>query len=671
VSGIVGVVRFAGASRVGDAEQMLAALRHRAPTRGEWWAANDAERCAVELGAFQGVFARQTAAGRLVLVADARLDDRDALHARLGRPAGTASDAELILLAYERWGTECAAQLVGDFAFAVWNERTRTLVCVRDPMGVRPLYLHRGREFFAFASEAKALFTLPEVPRRLSDEQVALFLEAELHDRTTTMFDGIERLPAAHTIQVTPERATAVEYWRPDPHRAVGCSSPGEYVDAFRSIFVAAVADRMRDASAVGTTLSGGLDSSSVTCVAADHARTTGTAVHSFSLVFDGLDAADFRLSDERTYMDDVIARGGLHPHFVRGDALSPLGGIDRTLWHLDEPHFAPNLYLHQGMFAAARENGVGVLLDGFDGDSTVSHGFGRLTGLARAGDWDAFEREARAFAAHRGIAPARLLDEYGRPHLAELARTGRPLRWMRTAATLRRRFQLSGRELVVRDGLRPLRARLGRRTPDGTQPASSILRADVYRAIAPALPRDEDGVRSEAELHVSGLTQPLYQLTLEIADKASRAFGLEARYPFFDRRLIDFCVAVPESLKFADGWPRHLFRRAMEGILPPAVQWRATKASLAPNFHRAIRSTDRRCLESLVDDAERLARWIDPRALRATFDRYVQASAWRGREVDGYQLFRAAVLHRWLGDATHTATVAPSHTTTAMPVSP
>src|SRR5205085_7653995 len=108
-----------------------------------------------------------------------------------------------------------------------------------------------------------------------------------------------------------------------------------------------------------------------------------------------------------------------------------------RVLWHLDEPHSAPNLYLHWGIYEAASNSGVRVVLDGFDGDTAVSHGFGRLTGLARAGAYDVLESELASFSSTHGKPADRALREYVLPHLAELAKGGRFVSWYRAASTM------------------------------------------------------------------------------------------------------------------------------------------------------------------------------------------------------------------------------------------
>jgi asparagine synthase (glutamine-hydrolysing) len=131
------------------------------------------------------------------------------------------------------------------------------------------------------------------------------------------------------------------------------------------------------------------------------------------------------------------------------------------------------------------------------------------------------------------------------------------------------------------------------------------------------------------------------------MADKSAAAFGLEARYPFFDRRLIEFCLALPDEQKLAGGWSRLVFRRAMEGILPPEVQWRSNKGNLSPNFHRTLRASP----AAFLDDAAvgRLAPYVDMAALRAMRERY-HAGGLRGtRSTDGQVLFRTIVLANWL----------------------
>jgi asparagine synthase (glutamine-hydrolysing) len=597
----------------------------------------------------------------LTLIADARIDNRAELlrsldvdrHASIG-------DAELILRSYERWGTECPRHLIGDFAFAIRDQRTDTVFCARDPMGVKPFYFFLSDWLFAFASEIKALLRCPGVPERIDDAQVALHVAGLHDDRTATLYAGIHRLPAAQTLIVHAAKASRLTYWDAADASDTRFSKDEEYIDAFRDVFETAVRARLRSSVPVGATLSGGLDSSSIVCMArsvrrVDHAEPLDT----FSLVFPGHSGDDLRLIDERQYIERVVSGGGITPHYVRGDLLRPLDDAARILWHLDEAHFAPNLYLHWGMFSAARGAGVGVLLDGFDGDSVVSHGFGRLTSLMRAGQWAAFETEVRGFAASHARAPLRVLEHYGQPYLSGLARRGALVEWMRASTELTRRFGLSRPGTAWRHGVQPLlSSALGnaRRWIGHTRtPAFGIVHPEFASRVAQALEREaeeatRDELRSEREMHLRGLSQPLYQLTLEMADKSARAFGVEPRYPFFDRRLIEFCVSVPEDRKFAGGWPRALFRRAMEGYLPREVQWRSSKGNLSPNFDRGMRAADSE--GPGLPGATRtspLAKYVDVAKLDETAASYRKGATRGWRNPEALVLFRAAILNEWL----------------------
>jgi asparagine synthase (glutamine-hydrolysing) len=594
----------------------------------------------------------------LTLVADARIDNREELIALLGASGGAdVSDSDLIAAAYIRWGVRCVERLIGDFAFAMWNARDRSFFCARDPMGIKPFYYLTTERLFAFASEMKAILALPGVRATIDEEQLALFLACALNDPARTIYRELRRLPAGHTLLVSGGVAKLSRYWTPESSPDVRFARDRDYVEAFRDRFAVSVAARLRSSHPVGATLSGGLDSSSIVCMARALRGPDASALDTFSVVFPHLPEWALRLIDERSYIDAVIGGGGVEPHLVNGEGLTPLRDLDRTLWHLDEPHAAPNLYLHWGMFEAAQASGVRVLLDGFDGDSAISHGFGRLTGLTRAGDLRTLESELALFSAHHGTGADLALREYVLPHLGDLARRGEYRRWAQLATLLARRFSLARRELLRTYGLRQLMPAtlLGftRAVRDRDVQERSLLRSHLARHVRRQTKRSAvaDWRRvapSEREAHIEGLSQPLYQLTLDIADKSAAAFGIEPRYPFFDRRVIEFCLGLPEEQKFADGWPRVLLRRAMEGILPPAVQWRTSKANLSPNFHdrfHAVDVTGRR----QTGDGSAIGPYLRRDRLDGLFDRYRATPRPNEMKREALTLFRALILERWL----------------------
>lgn len=564
--------------------------------------------------------------GACVLTADARIDNRDELLSALDL-TGDRSDSELILHAYERWGEECPSKLLGDFAFAIWDARQRKLFCVRDPMGVKSFYYYCSHRVFAFATEIKALLQLSEVPRRLNEVRVGDLLAGVPHDPTVTLYRDIYRLPASHGMTVTDESAHVGRYWDFNPSRRARPVTDGEYAAGFRAIFQEAVRCRLRSAYPVGSTLSGGLDSSSVACMARTLLTTPGRPrLHTFSATFPDLPPSDLRSIDEREYVEAVLALGGFEPHYVRADRLSPLLDVTRLLWHNDEAHIGPNLYMHWALFSAAQRCGVRVFLDGIDGDTVVSHGLDYLPELLWRGRWRGLLLEASAISStlNTSYSPHRVIREYG---LRPLVPPG------------------------VLDLWRLLHGR--RRAPWGPD---TIVRRDFVRRVGldervrELLKSEQAPVRSQRDGHLRGLTSPLIPYALELADKMAAAHNLDVRYPFFDRRLMEYCLSLPPEQKLHRGWTRVVMRRAMNGVLPPTVQWRRQKSNLSPNFVRGLLQCDRATLDRvLTRDSSRIEEYVDLATVRTAYQRSQSAST--STPQDAIDIYRAAVLALWLED--------------------
>src|SRR5712691_8322034 len=211
---------------------------------------------------------------------------------------------------------------------------------------------------FAFASEIKALLAVPNVPSQINEVKIAYHLQPNFlgHDKDLTFYKDIFRLPPGHNIIVTEKGAHRHSYWALDPKRELRLKSDDQYSEAFREIFTDAVRCRLRSAFPVGSTLSGGLDSSSITCTARYLlASQRDGLLHTFSAIFPDLPERERRKIDERPFVEAVVAMGGLIPHYIRADRLSPLEHMERVLWHEDEVVFAPNLYMHWGLYKEAQ----------------------------------------------------------------------------------------------------------------------------------------------------------------------------------------------------------------------------------------------------------------------------------------------------------------------------
>jgi asparagine synthase (glutamine-hydrolysing) len=634
MSAVVGIYHPDGrpADRV-DLERMLASLAHRGPDgMGAW--------CEGPVGLGQ-LLLRTTpealheelplanARGDLVIAADARLDNRQELLATLamhGHQGQAVTDAALILAAYEKWGEDCPAHLLGDFAFAMWDRRAQSLFCARDPMGVRSLYYHYSPRAFAVASEIKALVCLPQVPRRLNEVRVADHLVPFFEDPTITFYQDIVRLPAAHSLRVSRQGVRLRRYWSLDPARELRLRSAAEYAEAFCELFSEAVRCRLRSIAPVGAMLSGGLDSSAIVCVARQLlAEGGGDRLRTFSAIFPSLEGVDRKI-DERTYIAAVLAGGGVEPHYVCADRLSPLVG---RVWDGDEALPTPNLYLDWALFQAVHHQGTRVLLSGWDGDSTVSHGYEYLQELARTGRWQTLAAEA--------LALTRRLS--GRPH-----------------KSLRVMWQLAFGPLLAEPWGRWWRRAKGRPHPEveiiaPVHPAFAE-RIGLQQRLQAFLGPRSTPARSAREDHWRALTSGLLVYGLEVLEQVAAAWAIELRYPFCDRRLLEFCLALPPEQKLQDGWDRAIMRRALAAMLPQQVRERTRKGNLSANFKRRLLDDARETIEAVIrDDAAAIGRYVDVPAVRAAYQRYAAQPMQRQR--DALAVFLVVTLALWLRTST------------------
>lgn len=603
-----------------------------------------------------------SADGTCTITADARIDNRSELLGELGLP-GESADSALILAAYERWGEDCLDRLVGDFAFALWDASRGALFCARDHFGVKPFYYHHAPPLFACATEIKALLTVPGVPERLNEVRLADFLATMREDRENTIYEDIVRLPAAHALVVSKDGLRRWRYYALTPAADVPAdASDEEYEARFRELFTEAVRVRLRSAFPIGSELSGGMDSSSVTSVAR-HLLPPEEPLHTISIIYD-----DVTECDERPYIDEVLRQGNFVPHYVYGDRLGPLENVDSVYTHLDDGLASGNQHLVWAAKGKAREAGVRVLLDGLDGDNVVGHGLLYLKELADAGDWKGLAEESRAVARVFATTeqrhnfedsfadPDTAFKRFGKARLQRLAANGPWWRflWEVNAASLH--FGVSRFSLLKRYRgafLEPKamrKKRLARQTGPAPGPAPILpllnpefaARVGLNERLA-HFSQYQPALTAERDVQRQLLGGSRIQTALELTSHVGAAHGLEIRHPFFDKRLVEFCLALPASQSLKAGWTRSILRRSLTA-LPEAIRWRVGKAWMGSNFERGLYEQDAGLLEQHVTDLGPLRPYVDEAVVRDLYG--------RGRHVPNIeqaQLARIATLVLWL----------------------
>ena len=631
MSGICGWVRWDGGPVTRrHLSPMMRAAQHRGPDgRGEWYGRG------VGLGHLalhttpESVHESQPLVdpeGEVALVADARIDNRADLMGRLGiderggeRPV---SDAALILAAYLRWGAECPARLIGDFAFAVWDGRTRSILAARDPFGMRALYFRAEGGGLLFATELKQLLAAPGVSSGIDEVSVGAYLAGAFPAPGRTFDRGISLLPHATALRANADGLRTRRFWELSPDRKIRYGSDPEYAEHFLELFQEAVRARLRSVAPVGLLLSGGLDSGAIGGVVgrlleSDSAvRVPGLRAYSFAF-------EELAQCDERHVSEALAEHFGFPVTDVPADDAWPLREQvgDRT--DRDGPLLLSHYVLMARALSMAREEGIGLVLSGDRGDLMAGLGIYDLPTLLRSGRLRELLGDLRALAARSG----RTVRGQARREL---------LRWARDSTLAE----------MSRDGrLPPLRA-LAERThdvPRWVRPEFAEASGAVGLGAMGDAPRTLPG-HATRERYRAVFT-PLQLHGVLASERTHARFGQAFADPWSDRRLAEFAVAVPQRVLNTVGDEKRLTRLAMRGIVPEQFLSRATKTVPTPLFDRGLRERGSGTVLALLTGSESERRgYIDERRAREHYRNEIQ-----GRGASAATMWRALTLEMWL----------------------
>jgi len=629
MSGVAGIVLSDNGRPVAatDIQEMLSRMRHRARDGSSWWTEGGVAlgHAWLDTTSEDGPGPLTMAGGKLAITADCRLDSRDELLARLGMRDRSIADAMLIMRAYLKWGEACPTYLQGDFAFAIWDSERQALFCARDHFGVKPFYYHSTGTRFAFASEIGPILALDGVGRRLSEHQISGFLAGLPDDPQATPYAEIFRLPARHSMMVADRQTTLRRYWQIEPSQRPPRPDAAE---EFRHLFAQSVENRMRGTPAVGAMLSGGLDSSSIACLAGLRAAAKrDPKLKTFSLVFDKGSSMD-----EKPFIDAVLDDNSLDATLITVSNYAPFAEFERILEEQEGTFLAPGLSLTRDLYRTAGAKGVKVLLDGHGGDEVVSQGHGHLHELANAGRWLELWRELHSAANTYGEGMISLYFKF-------LIIYGPAWRIARMRSMAKR--------IVGKARRRPAQA--ARAAWTGLVNPDLARRTDLAERFHRSGYMPAAVTASEALTHRWLLSTGLVPHAFEVLDKAAANFGVEPRYPFWDKPLVEFCLALPGEEKLKDGFGRHVLRRAMQGVLPPAVQWRRDKIDFTANLVKGMLGNHRELLDRLlISDSERIAPYVNLPEVNAVYDRLLRQPE-QATLPDVQHVWRSVSLSLWL----------------------
>lgn len=548
--------------------------------------------------------------GRHILCWDGRLDNRSELISQLAAELNhDRTDAAIVMAAYLKWGANCLVRFIGDFALSLWDPESRMLLLARDAIGPRPLYYHANKDRIVWSSELMPLVGLRDVDLQINDEYVAGYLARGV-EIDITPYKDIYAVVPGHVAIVRDGRVGVRKFWQLNPKTKIRYQSDEEYEEHFRSLFRDAVRCRLRVDGPVWVTLSGGLDSSSIVCMADEilaTERVQASKVETVSYVYD-----KSKTSDERKFIQCVEEqRGGAGRH-LRDEDYPTLGAFPDES-QLSFPDFLDCFVnRHRALCSAMKENGARVLLTGHGGDEMLCSA---QNPTPQFGD---------LLIEHRWRDLHRALNDWSK--------------------ALKRPYL----DLLWRDGLRPLlppRLQLfcgvkpNFRLPPwfAKEFVEKMNMRERYLVSSNKLDFDLPSARDQAAGFIS---------VMKMISKASyRARGgIETSHPILHRPLVEFLQAIPFEQRVRPGEIRSLMRRSLKGLLPEKVLNRRTKAGPTEALYRAFTRGWPR-LRLMFDEPLVCARgYMDAGELKIALERVRH-----GCEANAFLILQTISLEFWL----------------------
>jgi asparagine synthase (glutamine-hydrolysing) len=532
----------------------------------------------------------------------------------LGHRFTSSGDSAVLMAAFRQWGVQCVEKFVGMFAFCMYDRVKRSIVLARDRFGVKPLFLLRTSRGIVFGSELKAVRASGYWNGRLNDARFASLI---VHQRTDllpetheTFLDGVEQLPPAHTLEIAFDGAESLRrYWALPDHTG---DTPRDPVGEFGRLFDDAMRLRMRADVPVGVMLSGGMDSSSIAC---EMARLVGAPsrrpapLHAFCY-----ESEDF---DESVQLADTVAQTGVEVHRYNPDPQAVWAEFARAIWHHDEPIHSASVLMGFGLYRLAAQHGVRVVLGGQGADETIG-GYGYLfdhllVSHLLAGRAGALWSNAGALAADGALSRGALLS-----------RTMRKVRAHFLSGSAQYRSTAAARRLAEASGWPYVNRTFGALAGP---PANAVGKQDLLSALTSA---------------TTNSPLPCY---LRAEDRNASAHSVEARVPFLDHRLAEFCIALPPSWQMRDGWNKYVLRQAMRDRIPESVRTRRVKFGFPTSVSRWFAGPLADSARTLILDGPLASSgWMDMSRVENALTKHI-----RGDGDYSNIIFNASQLSHWL----------------------
>jgi len=512
---------------------------------------------------------------------DGRLDNRDDLIQALGIPGSSdLPDSAVLLKAYQKWGADSVERLVGEFSFAVWDVRNHRLHCCADPMGIRPLFYSRiSGKYFAFASEIRPLLAIDENRGLINDKRLAMlgvsalsvFLEPE-----TTCFKNIFRIPAGTILSMDRNGIKTREYWAPDVTKRLRFNSDEECREAYQEVFFKSVKARLRSVYPVASFLSGGLDSSGIVSAASRIQAGKNEQLVTVSAV--PMPSAQENVAGEKEFIDHFNKTENLDMQYVSAPNRGPFDQLEQLVESASLCSYSYQHYQYTALVEAATQKNARLILDGDGGElSASSNAAGYFAELMLTARWTTLLHELRQMDPNRAVHLSTFKRHVLRPMFPNPL-----LKWLNRHARFKQHIEYPIKAEFIRDTL----------GQDAEQVKDQV-----------------NHFLEEYPNHRKNMAEYIQRARIDIRQRSHAGFvgyqKARISYPYLDKRMLEFGLAVDGHFKYQNRQNRRLIRLGMDGLLPRKILSRTSKAPFCPDYHIRFERDKVRATRSLKDFSE------------------------------------------------------------------
>lgn len=447
------------------------------------------------------------------------------------------TDTEVILHAYRKWGKDCLQRFNGMWSFAIWDRVKKELFCARDRFAVKPFHYWYDGKRFVFCSEIKGLLRHPDIKPIENNQAIYDFIvNIRVNHTRETFFKDIYQLPGSHYCTVSNRGLEVARYWDISEEKKF-LGSVEDATKEFYRLFEDAVKLRFRSDVEVASCLSGGLDSSSIVCVADKLIKNgqlqTGHKLNTFSLAF------DYEKFDERKWIEIVRAETNINSHFTIPREEELLKNLNHLLYTQEEPFGSTSIFGQYMVMKLIHENGIKVTLDGQGSDEMLA---GYLT--------------------------------YADAYFADFVLMNNEQELYEQVEIYCKKHNLTPSIAIERAKKLAETGKMGRHIEVNSKYLNGDFATNFYKEMA--LPKKFDSMLQN-QLYQDLMITSIPSL-LRYADRNAMAFSIESRLPFLDYRLVEFIFSLPADMKIHDSVTKVILRKAMRGTIPEEIENRQDK---------------------------------------------------------------------------------------------